>query len=99
MRALAPEYEDKNVLVVGGNGSDCRRVAEYYGFKNVVTPEEVHAVYPAVCPSSANEVRSVPLPEVWRMASTIMMPFEREREKKEEETDIDLLTLLSTGTV
>ncbi|GJJ76245.1 hypothetical protein EMPS_08604 [Entomortierella parvispora] len=63
MRALASQYEDKNVLIVGGNGSDCRRVAEYYGFKNVVTPEEVHAVYPAVCPSSALEVRSVPLPE------------------------------------
>ncbi|KAI1300850.1 hypothetical protein EDD11_005940 [Mortierella claussenii] len=63
MRALAATFQDKNVLVVGGNGSDCRRVAEYYGFKHVVTPEEVHAVFPSVCPSSANEARSVPLEE------------------------------------
>ncbi|KAG0057444.1 hypothetical protein BGZ83_010012 [Gryganskiella cystojenkinii] len=63
MRALASKYENSNVLVVGGNGSDCRKVAEHYGFKHVVTPEEVHAVYPAVCPSSANEIRSVPIPE------------------------------------
>lgn len=64
MRALAAQYEDKNVLVVGGNGSDCRHVAEHYGFKHIVTPEEVHAVYPSLCPSSANEARSVPLAEV-----------------------------------
>ncbi|KAG0241374.1 hypothetical protein BGX31_001162 [Mortierella sp. GBA43] len=63
MRALAAQYEDKNVLVVGGNGSDCRHVAEHYGFKHVVTPEEVHAVYPSLCPSSANEARSIPLAE------------------------------------
>ncbi|KAG0002816.1 hypothetical protein BGZ79_002236 [Entomortierella chlamydospora] len=64
MRSLVSKYEDKNVLVVGGNGSDCRNVAEHYGFKHVVTPEEVHAVYPSVCPSSAIEARSVPLAEV-----------------------------------
>ncbi|KAG0009513.1 hypothetical protein BGZ80_002312 [Entomortierella chlamydospora] len=63
MRSLVSKYEDKNVLVVGGNGSDCRNVAEHYGFKHVVTPEEVHAVYPSVCPSSAIEARSVPLAE------------------------------------
>ncbi|KAF9365521.1 Haloacid dehalogenase-like hydrolase domain-containing 5 [Mortierella sp. NVP85] len=63
MRALAAQFEDKNVLVVGGNGSDCRQVAEHYGFKHIVTPEEVHAVYPSLCPSSPNEARSVPLAE------------------------------------
>ncbi|KAF9101014.1 hypothetical protein BGX27_000131 [Mortierella sp. AM989] len=63
MRSLVSKYEDKNVLVVGGNGSDCRNVAEHYGFKHIVTPEEVHAAYPSVCPSSANEARSVPLAE------------------------------------
>ncbi|KAF9351239.1 hypothetical protein BGX26_010719 [Mortierella sp. AD094] len=63
MRSLVSKYEDKNVLVVGGNGSDCRNVAEHYGFKHIVTPEEVHAVYPSVCPSSAIEARSVPLAE------------------------------------
>lgn len=64
MRELAAKYKDLNVLVVGGNGSNCRRVAEHYGLKHVVTPEEVHAVYPSVCPSSAPEARSIPLVEV-----------------------------------
>ncbi|KAF9909677.1 hypothetical protein BX616_011083 [Lobosporangium transversale] len=63
MRALVSQFESKNILVVGGNGSDCRHVAEYYGFKHIVTPEEVHTVYPSVSPSSAIEARSVPLPE------------------------------------
>ncbi|KAI7816612.1 HAD-like domain-containing protein [Gamsiella multidivaricata] len=63
MRALAQKYEHKNVLVVGGNGSDCRQVAEYYGLKHVVTPEEVHVAFPYVCPSSAIEAREIPLPE------------------------------------
>lgn len=39
-------------------------MAEHYGFKHIVTPEEVHAVFPSVCPSSAREARSVPLAEV-----------------------------------
>lgn len=64
MRELALKYEDSNVLVVGGNGSDCRHVAEHYGFKHVVTPEEVHSVFPSVCPSSVCEARSIPLAEV-----------------------------------
>ncbi|KAF9203732.1 hypothetical protein BGZ49_006113 [Haplosporangium sp. Z 27] len=63
MRSLVSKYGNKNVLVVGGNGSDCRNVAEHYGFKQIVTPEEVHTVYPSVCPSSAIEARSVPLSE------------------------------------
>lgn len=65
MRELAAKYKDSNVLIVGGNGSNCRRVAEQYGLKHVVTPEEVHAVYPSVCPSSALEAREVPLAEVF----------------------------------
>ncbi|KAG0198463.1 protein disulfide-isomerase precursor [Mortierella sp. GBA30] len=40
MRELVAKYEDKNVMIVGGNGSDCRHVAEHYGFKHIVTPEE-----------------------------------------------------------
>ncbi|KAF9365766.1 hypothetical protein BGX34_008370 [Mortierella sp. NVP85] len=46
MRALVPKYKDSNVLVVGGRGSSCKHVALDYGFRNVVTPEEVHAVHP-----------------------------------------------------
>ncbi|KAG0099345.1 hypothetical protein BGZ93_008059 [Podila epicladia] len=61
MRALSKKYRDANVLVVGGKGSDCRRVAEDYGFRKIVTPEEVHAAYPSVCPISFCEARPVPL--------------------------------------
>ncbi|KAF9434472.1 hypothetical protein BGZ76_007961 [Entomortierella beljakovae] len=63
MRSLVPKYEDKNVLVVGGRGSNCRNVAEHYGFKHIVTPEEAHTVYPSLCSSSPNESRTVPIPE------------------------------------
>ncbi|KAG0017417.1 hypothetical protein BGZ81_010749 [Podila clonocystis] len=78
MRELAAKYEDSNVLIVGGNGSNCRRVAEHYGLKHVVTPEEVHAVYPSVCPSSAPEAREAPLAEkylqnVYRPVEAIMV--------------------------
>jgi hypothetical protein len=75
MRELALKYEDSNVLVVGGNGSDCRNVAEHYGFKHVVTPEEVHAVYPSVCPSSVCEARSIPLAEVIGLFLTRMLEW------------------------
>ncbi|KAG0047853.1 hypothetical protein BGZ83_007187 [Gryganskiella cystojenkinii] len=63
MRALAPRYKDSNVMIVGGLGSSCRHVAEDYGFGNVVTPEEVHAVHPSVCPISMCEARAQPLAE------------------------------------
>ncbi|KAF8929947.1 hypothetical protein BGZ58_008587 [Dissophora ornata] len=61
MRALVPEYKNKNVMVVGGEQSSCKHVAETYGFKQVVTPEEVHAVHPSVCPISSCEMRPVPM--------------------------------------
>ncbi|KAF8984133.1 hypothetical protein BGZ46_008749 [Entomortierella lignicola] len=61
MRGLVPKYKDSNVLIVGGEGSACKHVALSYGFKNVVTPEEVHSVYPSVCPLSTCEARPVPL--------------------------------------
>ncbi|KAF9920073.1 hypothetical protein FBU30_010139 [Linnemannia zychae] len=78
MRELVSKYEDSNVMIVGGNGSDCRHVAEHYGFKHIVTPEEVHAVFPFVCPSSPLEARSVPLAEkylqnVYRPVDAIMV--------------------------
>ncbi|KAG0014670.1 hypothetical protein BGZ80_010314 [Entomortierella chlamydospora] len=57
MRALVPLYKDSNVLVVGGEGSSCKYVAQSYGFKRVVTPEEVHSVYPSVCPTSTCHAR------------------------------------------
>ncbi|KAF9430409.1 hypothetical protein BGZ94_006979 [Podila epigama] len=63
MRSLSLKYRDANVLVVGGKGSDCKRVAEDYGFRQVITPEEVHAAYPSVCPISFCEKRAEPLTE------------------------------------
>jgi HAD superfamily hydrolase (TIGR01456 family) len=46
------EYKDKTVLVVGGAEDNCRRVAEKYGFKTVVTPADILAAYPDVWPFS-----------------------------------------------
>ncbi|KAF9585633.1 hypothetical protein BGW38_001456 [Lunasporangiospora selenospora] len=63
MRSLLPKYRDANVLVIGGKKSSCRQVAEEYGFKHIVTPEEVHAAYPSVCPISYCEDRPSPLAE------------------------------------
>jgi ribonucleotide monophosphatase NagD (HAD superfamily) len=74
MRALVPKYKDSNVLVVGGEGSSCKHVALDYGFKNVVTPEEVHSVHPSVCPISSCEARPVPFEKVKRtLAVTFLL--------------------------
>lgn len=40
----------KTVMVVGGVGDDCRKVAEEYGFENVVTPLDVMKWNPSVTP-------------------------------------------------
>lgn len=39
MRELAQKY--KAVLVVGGEGESCRKVAEGYGFQDVITPGDI----------------------------------------------------------
>lgn len=44
---------DKCILVMGGEGSRCRDVAEAYGFTNVVTPGDIYAAYPEIWPFSA----------------------------------------------
>ncbi|KAJ5174756.1 uncharacterized protein N7482_000633 [Penicillium canariense] len=46
--------EHKCVLVAGGDGDSCRRVAEQYGFKNVVTPGDIFMANPSVWPFSKN---------------------------------------------
>ncbi|OAL05708.1 HAD-superfamily hydrolase [Phaeosphaeriaceae sp. SRC1lsM3a] len=46
------QYKDKTVMVVGGDGDKCRKVAEAYGFKTVVTPADILAAYPDVWPFS-----------------------------------------------
>ncbi|KAF9134771.1 hypothetical protein BGW39_005858 [Mortierella sp. 14UC] len=63
MKSLVPKYENANVLVVGGESSACKHAAHDYGFKNVVTPEEIHSVYPSICPISTCEARAVPWTE------------------------------------
>ncbi|TKA71215.1 hypothetical protein B0A49_03988 [Cryomyces minteri] len=48
MRALAEYYD--TVLVVGGEGYRCREVAEEYGFKNIVVPNDIIAWDPTIAP-------------------------------------------------
>ncbi|KAM5341730.1 hypothetical protein ACJ41O_014761 [Fusarium nematophilum] len=48
MRALAEYYS--TVLVVGGEGYRCREVAEQYGFRNIVVPNDIVAWDPTVAP-------------------------------------------------
>lgn len=46
------KLKDKCVLVVGGEGGNCRKVAERYGFKNVVTPGDIFVSNPSIWPYS-----------------------------------------------
>ncbi|KAF2820014.1 HAD-superfamily hydrolase, partial [Ophiobolus disseminans] len=46
------QYKDKTVMVVGGEADDCRKVAEAYGFKTVVTPADVLVSCPEIWPFS-----------------------------------------------
>ncbi|KAH8841388.1 hypothetical protein MCOR02_005325 [Pyricularia oryzae] len=48
MSALAAYYG--TVLVVGGEGTKCRDVAELYGFKDVVVPNDIVAWDPTIAP-------------------------------------------------
>ncbi|KAK4130036.1 HAD-superfamily hydrolase [Trichocladium antarcticum] len=48
MRALAEYYS--TVLVVGGEGYRCREVAEEYGFKDIVVPNDIVAWDPTIAP-------------------------------------------------
>lgn len=51
MSALAAYYG--TVLVVGGEGTKCRDVAELYGFKDVVVPNDIVAWDPSIAPYRA----------------------------------------------
>jgi HAD superfamily hydrolase (TIGR01456 family) len=42
--------KDKTILVTGGDGDKCRKVAEQYGFTNVVTPGDIIMAYPTIWP-------------------------------------------------
>ncbi|KAG0247232.1 hypothetical protein BG011_001833 [Mortierella polycephala] len=63
MRSLVPKYKDANMLVVGGSGANCKEVAEYYGFRHVFTPLELHALHPSICPLSTCNVSPKAVPE------------------------------------
>ena len=45
-----PGLKDKCIMVLGGDYGKCRDVAERYGFTNVITPGDVFAAYPEICP-------------------------------------------------
>jgi HAD superfamily hydrolase (TIGR01456 family) len=46
------QYHDKCVLIVGGDYDGCKKVAQSYGYKNVVTPYEILCAYPTIWPFS-----------------------------------------------
>ena len=48
MSALADYY--KTVLVVGGEGFKCRDIAEMYGFKDVIVPNDIIAWDESIAP-------------------------------------------------
>lgn len=48
MRALSEYYH--TVLVVGGEGYKCREVAEQYGFRDIVVPNDIVAWDPTIAP-------------------------------------------------
>ena len=52
-RGKTPGLKDKCILVSGGEHDACRRVAERYGFTNVVTPGDIFAAHPEIMPFSA----------------------------------------------
>ena len=49
-KSLAETYE--TILVVGGEGENCRHIAEEYGFKNVFIPDDFYATDPGISPFS-----------------------------------------------
>jgi len=49
-KLLAETYE--TILVVGGEGDNCRHIAEEYGFKNVFIPDDFYATDPGISPFS-----------------------------------------------
>ncbi|RUS19068.1 hypothetical protein BC937DRAFT_88025 [Endogone sp. FLAS-F59071] len=50
MKALVPLYENTPVLVVGGTDYSCREVAERYGFRRVIQPDDILSWEPAIWP-------------------------------------------------
>ncbi|KAI9819125.1 MAG: hypothetical protein M1827_007281 [Pycnora praestabilis] len=47
---MAKDYQERTVLVIGGHGNSCRRVAQKYGFKNVITTGDIVTADPSIWP-------------------------------------------------
>lgn len=59
--------KDKNILVIGGEGDKCRKVAESYGYKHVITPSDLVTAKPDLWPYAFTSIhtphaRPLPLP-------------------------------------
>ncbi|CAG8434035.1 9720_t:CDS:10 [Funneliformis mosseae] len=50
MRSLVSIYQNSQVLVLGGASDNCRKVAESYGFNQVVLPNDILAWNPSIWP-------------------------------------------------
>ncbi|WWC63245.1 TIGR01456 family HAD hydrolase [Kwoniella dejecticola CBS 10117] len=48
IKQYVDKYRDKPVLVIGGKGEDCRRVAESYGLQHSYIPQDVIAWNPSI---------------------------------------------------
>ncbi|KAL8835049.1 MAG: hypothetical protein Q9170_003478 [Blastenia crenularia] len=59
--------KEKAILVIGGDGDQCRKVAESYGFKNVIIPADIITTSPSLWPFTSPQnysdyARTLPLP-------------------------------------
>ncbi|MCJ1456479.1 hypothetical protein MMC28_006840 [Mycoblastus sanguinarius] len=65
-RAGKPPLRNKCILVCGGEGDECRRVAENYGFANVLTPSDLITAFPTLWPFANKKIHTPhaqPLPQ------------------------------------
>ncbi|MCJ1413834.1 hypothetical protein MMC32_000159 [Xylographa parallela] len=77
--ARQPPLRDACVLVTGGHGDRCRRVAEDYGFTRVITPADIVAAHPTIWPFAHDfqthyAAQARPLPSPHPTPSTITPP-------------------------
>ncbi|KAL9018176.1 MAG: hypothetical protein Q9185_004498 [Variospora sp. 1 TL-2023] len=73
---------EKTILVIGGEGERCRKVAEAYGFRSVVIPADIITAQPDIWPFSSPEnytahARPLPLP-IYHPATASSPPSAKE---------------------
>ncbi|KAI4172134.1 MAG: hypothetical protein LQ343_003783 [Gyalolechia ehrenbergii] len=71
--------KDKAILVIGGDGERCRKVAEDYGFKNVIIPADIITSCPSLWPFTSPQnyssyARPLPLPIYNPSLGTLPLP-------------------------